>query len=55
MRIPADDERLLAKLGILEFLDGSEESVQVEVRENLLRGKATVASCSSPQHCRRLR
>ena len=44
VRIAADDERLLAKLGILELLDGSEESVQVEVRENLHRGKATVAS-----------
>ena len=44
VRIAADDQRLLAKLGILELLDRSEEGVQVEVRENLHRGKATVGA-----------
>ena len=35
VRIAADDERLLAKLGILELLDRGEERVEVEVREDL--------------------
>jgi hypothetical protein len=34
VRIAADDQRLLAKLGILELFDRSEEGVQVEVRES---------------------
>ena len=42
VRIASDDQRLLTKFGILELLDGREEGVQVEVGENLHRGKATV-------------
>ena len=48
VRVAADDERLLAQLGVLELLDRGEERVEIEVREDRHRGKATVASCSEP-------
>ena len=34
VRVAADHQRLLAELGILELLDGGEECVEVEVRED---------------------
>src|SRR5262249_24983930 len=37
VRVTADDQRLGPQLWILEFLDGGEERVQVEVREDQLR------------------
>ena len=40
VRVAADDERLLAQLGILELLDGCEERVEVEVGEDPHRRKA---------------
>ena len=40
VRVAADDERLLAQLGILELLDGREERVEVEVGEDPHRRKA---------------
>ncbi len=43
VRIASDDERLLAQLRILELLDGGEERVQIEVREDRHPHKASVA------------
>ena len=34
VRIPADDERLRAQLGLLQLLDGGEEGVEIEVRDD---------------------
>ena len=44
VRVSSDDERLVAELRVLELLDGREERVEVEVREDLHGSKATVAS-----------
>ena len=40
LRVAADDERLLAQLGILELLDGRVERVEVEVRDDAGDGHA---------------
>ena len=42
VRVPADDERLVAERGILELLHGREERVEVEVGEDSHVRKATV-------------
>jgi hypothetical protein len=34
VRVASDHERLLGELGLLEFLDGRKESVEVQVRDN---------------------
>ena len=44
VRVPADDERLVAKGRILELLDRREERVEVEMGEDLHPGKATVGT-----------
>ena len=48
VRVAADDQRLLAELGILELLDGGVERVEVEMGDDAGHGHANKRTLPAP-------